>query len=110
VLEQVLHGVFPDLAGLPIEQRWTGLVGITFDYLPHYHRLADELHVLAGFNGRGVALSHRLGAWLAARLAGTPEEHSMPETPLRPFPMHRLRAPMLNLGMRWNRFLDILGY
>lgn len=110
VLEQVLHGIFPDLAGLPIEQRWTGLVGITFDYLPHYHRLADELHVLAGFNGRGVALSHRLGAWLAARLAGAPEEHSMPETPLRPFPLHRLRAPMLNLGMRWNRFLDILGY
>jgi glycine/D-amino acid oxidase-like deaminating enzyme len=31
VIENVLHGIFPALRGVPIEYRWTGLVGITFD-------------------------------------------------------------------------------
>jgi sarcosine oxidase len=109
VLESVLHGVFPDLRDAAIEYRWTGLVGITLDYLPHYHALDDDLHVLVGYNGRGVALSHRLGAWLADRLTGSQEKTEIPATPIRPFPLHRFRAPILNLGMQWNRLLDVIG-
>jgi len=109
VLESVLHGVFPELRDTEIEYRWTGLVGITLDYLPHYHVLDDDLHVLVGYNGRGVALSHRLGAWLAGRLTGSQEKVEIPATPIRPFPLHRFRAPILNLGMQWNRLLDVLG-
>lgn len=109
VLESVLHGVFPQLRDTSIEYRWTGLVGITLDYLPHYHALDDDLHILVGYNGRGVALSHRLGAWLAAKLTGAPERMEIPATPIRPFPLHRFRAPILNLGMQWNRLLDLVG-
>ncbi|BCH30722.1 hypothetical protein MesoLjLc_26520 [Mesorhizobium sp. L-8-10] len=65
--------------------------------------------VLAGYHGRGVALSHRLGAWLAARLADSPERTEIPATPISPFPLHRFRAPILNLGMQWNRLLDLVG-
>lgn len=109
VLEKVLHGIFPELRDTPIDYRWTGLVGITLDYLPHYHALQDDLHVLVGYNGRGVALSHRLGAWLAAKLTGSPEKAEIPATPIRAFPLHRFRAPILNLGMQWNRLLDLVG-
>ncbi|BCH22919.1 hypothetical protein [Mesorhizobium sp. L-8-3] len=57
----------------------------------------------------GVSLSHRLGAWLAARLADSPERTEIPATPIRPFPLHRFRAPILDLGMQWNRLLDLVG-
>jgi glycine/D-amino acid oxidase-like deaminating enzyme len=109
VLEKVLNGIFPQLAGLPIAHRWTGLVGITLDYLPHYHQPEQGLHVLVGYNGRGVALSTRAGAFLGRKLAGAPEPGDLPVTPIRPVPFHRYRAALLNVGMQWNRVLDLLG-
>ena len=108
-LRAVLHGIFPALADLPIAHSWTGLVGITPDYLPHYHVLPDDLHVLVGYNGRGVALSHRAGAWLGRRLAGKPEPFEIPSVPISPFPFHAWRETVLDLGMRWNRVLDLFG-
>lgn len=109
VLEKVLRGIFPQLAGLPISHRWTGLVGITLDYLPHYHQPAQGLHVLVGYNGRGVALATRAGAFLGRKLAGAPEEGELPVVPIQPVPFHRHKATLLNLGMQWNRVLDLLG-
>lgn len=109
-LRSVLHGIFPALADLPIAFGWTGLVGITLDHLPHYHALPDDLHVLVGYNGRGVALSHRAGAWLGRKLAGKPEPFAIPSTPIAPFPFHAWRETVLDLGMRWNRVLDVFGY
>jgi glycine/D-amino acid oxidase-like deaminating enzyme len=109
VLEKVLTGIFPALAGVPIDFRWTGLVCITFDYLPHYHVPAPGLHVVVGFNGRGVALSHRVGAWIAKKLADEPDSGAMPPSALVPIPFHRLREPVLNLAMQWNRVMDVFG-
>jgi glycine/D-amino acid oxidase-like deaminating enzyme len=109
VLEAVLHGIFPALRDVPITHRWTGLVGITLDRLPHYHALADDLHVMVGYNGRGVALANRAGAWLGRKLAGKPETVAIPAVPIRSFPLHAWRETMLNLGMQWNRLLDLAG-
>lgn len=109
VLESVLHGIFPALRGTAVTHRWTGLVGITFDFLPHYHVLGDDLHVMVGFNGRGVALANRSGAWLGRKLAGQPEASELPNGPVRSFPFHFARSAVLDIGMRWNRLLDAIG-
>lgn len=109
VLEHVLTGIFPSLAGLPVTHRWTGLVCITMDYLPHYHQPEEGLHIVLGFNGRGVALTHRAGAWLANHILGRPDSGSIPCTPIRPVPFHAWREPLLNAAMQWNRLLDIIG-
>lgn len=109
VLESVLHDIFPRLREVPIAYRWTGLVGITFDYLPHYHALGDDLHIMLGYNGRGVALAIRAGAWLGRLLGGAPEESSLPATPIKTFPLHFARSALLNFGMKWNRLLDLFG-
>jgi len=109
-LERVLAGLYPQLAGAPIAQRWTGLVCITPDFLPHYHAPEPGLHALLGFNGRGVAATVRAGAWLASRLAGQEDASvGMPATAIRPIPGHALRAPALHLAMQWNRLMDALG-
>ena len=109
VLEKVLTGIFPQVAGAPIAHRWTGLVGITMDYLPHYHVPEEGLHVLVGYNGRGVAMATRAGAFLGRKLAGASETGDLPVTPIRPVPFHRHKAALLNVGMQWNRVLDLFG-
>lgn len=110
VLQDVLRDIFPVLGDLAIDYRWTGLVGITLDHLPHYHALADDLHVLIGYNGRGVALANRAGAWLGRKLAGRPEDLVIPAVPILSFPLHAWREVVLNLGMQWNRLLDHAGF
>jgi sarcosine oxidase len=109
VLEKVLTGIFPQVAGVPIAYRWTGLVGITMDYLPHYHVPEQGVHVLVGYNGRGVALATRAGAFLGRKLAGASERGELPVTPIQPVPFHRYKASLLNVGMQWNRVLNLFG-
>lgn len=109
VLEMVLTDIFPQAANIPIAYRWTGLVGITTDYLPHYHEPEPGLHVMVGYNGRGVAMATRAGAFLGRKLAGAQDAGTLPVTPIRPVPFHRYKAALLNLGMQWNRVLDFFG-
>lgn len=109
-IHRAMIETFPQLSGTAIAHRWTGLVCITPDFLPHYHRPADGLHVVVGFNGRGVALSVHSGAWIAGQVMGRPmPEVGIPCTPIRPIPLHALRAPLLNLAMRGQQLLDRMG-
>jgi len=109
VLVEVLRGIFPQLRDVRAAYRWTGLVGITPDFLPHYHTPQQGLHVALGFNGRGVAMANRTGAWLARKILGKPDSGEIPATDIRQIPMHAWRAPVLNAVMQWNRFMDFVG-
>ena len=109
VIEQTLRSIFPQLGTTPIAYRWTGLVCVTTDSLPHYHESAPGLHALLGYNGRGVALSIRAGAWLAHRLLGVPETGEVPLTPINPIPLHAFRQPLANLVMQWHHAMDVIG-
>jgi sarcosine oxidase len=109
VLVDVLRGIFPQLKDAKAAYHWTGLVCITPDFLPHYHAPQPGLHVALGFNGRGVAMSNRTGAWLARKILGKPDSGGIPATDIRAIPMHACRAPVLNAIMQWNRFMDVIG-
>jgi sarcosine oxidase len=109
VLRAVLVGIFPELREVEIDYRWTGLVCITPDFIPHYHNPVSGLHVLLGFNGKGVALSTRAGAWLARKIAGEPESCEIPATPIKPVPLHAFRAPFAHLIMQWHHVMDLVG-
>lgn len=109
-IHRAMVQTYPQLDAVGIAERWTGLVCVTPDFLPHYHRPAEGLHVVLGFNGRGVALSVHAGAWIAGQLLGRPmAEVGMPCTPIRPIPLHALRAPLLNLAMWGQALLDRFG-
>jgi len=109
VLVHVLHDLFPSLRNVSVMHRWTGLVCITPDFLPHYHVPRPGVHVALGFNGRGVAMATRTGAWLANRLLDRPSTGEIPLTEIGRIPLHALRAPVLNVVMKWNKFMDSLG-
>ncbi|MNG02301.1 Gamma-glutamylputrescine oxidoreductase [compost metagenome] len=107
-LERSLVTLFPQLAGAPIEYRWSGRVALTQDFLPHVHEPAPGLSILLGYNGRGVALSAALGRRLAARLAGGMEDFPFPVTRVRGIPFHGLQHFYLGAGIAWYRLLDAL--
>ena len=110
VIERTLLAIFPCLRSTPFAFRWTGLVCVTPDSLPHYHQPSPGVHVLLlGYNGRGVALSIRAGAWLAHKLLGAPDGGEIPATRIRTIPGHAFRQPVANLVMQWHRIMDVLG-
>ena len=57
-LTQFLERYFPEVAGQPIESRWSGTMGFTPDGLPLVGRLPDvpQAVVAVGFNGHGMGL------------------------------------------------------
>ena len=109
ILVQILQDIFPRLKGIPIDYCWTGLVAVTPDFLPHYHAPKPGLHIALGFNGRGVAMGNRTGAWLARKILGQQDSGEIPAAGVKEIPFHRWRAPILDIVMKWNRAMDAIG-
>ncbi|HEU5329529.1 MAG TPA: FAD-binding oxidoreductase [Thermomicrobiales bacterium] len=66
-LEGFLQQHFPELAGVPIEHRWSGIMGFTPDGRPLVGRLPDlpQVYFAVGFSGEGMGI----GAAVAERAA-----------------------------------------
>lgn len=107
-LQRSFAGLFPRLAEVPFEYRWSGRVALTQDFLPHIHEPAPGLSVLLGYNGRGVAMSTTLGRHLARYILGTSDGFPFPVTGIRPIPFHGLQRFYLAAGIAWYRLLDAL--
>ena len=100
---------FPDLADTRIENSWSGHLALTMDGLPHLHAPASGLFVALGYNGRGIAMSTSFGAMVAKWMTGETEP-VYPVSSIRPIGWHRLREPVMNIGIRWYWLKDRLGF
>ncbi|MCK9912105.1 hypothetical protein MXD81_23315, partial [Microbacteriaceae bacterium K1510] len=47
--------VFPDIADVPVTHAWSGLIGYTYDEIPHLGRTGTGLHYAIGYCGTGVS-------------------------------------------------------
>ena len=108
-LEAGLKRSFPELADLPIARRWSGQLALTMDGLPHLHQPAPGLFVMLGYNGRGIALATAFGRMLSDWLAEG-RAPAFPVTPIRAIGWHRIREPVMNLGIRWYWLKDRMGF
>jgi len=109
-LQRAMVELFPDLAGVRVEYRWSGYVGMTFNSLPHVGRSDDTTTFCLGFNGAGIAMASLLGQHAAALALGETPELSLLAAPgLNPVPFHSLRAPGVRLVAAWYQFLDAVG-
>lgn len=108
-LEAGLKRTFPELADVPIARRWSGQLALTMDGLPHLHCPAPGLMALLGYNGRGIALATAFGRMIADWLAES-REPAFPVTPIQPIGWHRMREPVMNLGIRWYWLKDRMGF
>ena len=110
ILEGRMRQLFPVLGDTPVTHRWSGLVGLSPDNLPHVAALEPGLHVAFGYGGRGVVLSHVLGRVLSAAVLG---EDLAPFGPLAgalppPFRFHGLKRRMIGAAVRWYALRDRL--
>ncbi len=102
--------IYPQLAPLPLEYCWGGLVAMTRDHLPHLHELAPGLLAGLGYNGRGIAMATMMGRLLAHRALGTPaQELGFPVTPVRPIALHRLSGLAARGAIQLLRVRDALA-
>jgi len=109
-LQRSMGEVFPVLRGQKIAYRWSGLVAMTLDYLPHAGQLDARSFYAIGYNGGGVAMSTWMGQRLAAMTAGEAVDLGLlAGERFQPIPLHAMRAPGVRLAAGWQQFLDVIG-
>lgn len=108
-LEAGMARTFPAAAGIRIENRWSGHLALTMDGLPHLHAPAPGLFVALGYNGRGIALTTAFGKMVARWMAGEADP-VYPVSAIKPIGWHRLREPVMNIGIRWYWLKDRMGF
>ena len=100
---------FPDLSGVQIDYRWSGLVAMTMDQLPHAGELEDNVFFAAGYNGTGVAMASFLGRQLAALTRGEKPDLGLIGRPLKPIPLQAFVTPAVRTVTGWYQLLDAIG-
>jgi glycine/D-amino acid oxidase-like deaminating enzyme len=108
ILEDSLAATFPQVEPR-ISHRWSGYVAVSRDAFPHVGRASERIVYAMGYSGRGVALSHLLGAFAARLVRGEAVDAGpMGESGFQRWPFHGLRIPgmqltaaIYNLRDRW---------
>jgi gamma-glutamylputrescine oxidase len=109
-LRKAMIGIFPELADIRLAFKWSGLVGMTLDSMPHIGRLDDQTLFAMGYNGAGVAMSSLMGRYLAAYVRGEKPDVGLLDTSrLRVIPFYPLREPAVRMVAGWYQFLDAIG-
>src|SRR5262249_14900288 len=76
-----------------IDYRWSGLVAMTLDLLPHMGELEDRVFFAAGYNGTGIAMSSFLGRQLATLARGERLQLGLIGRPLKTIPLQTFIPP-----------------
>ena len=108
-LRRRMEAVFPMLAGVDVDQIWSGKIGITVNRIPHFGRTNDDVYFVQGFSGHGVALTGQAGHIIADAISGDGAVFDvMTQLNHLPFPGGIFRTPALALGMAWYKLRDRL--
>ena len=109
-LRKAMVGIFPELSDVALAFKWSGLVGMTLDSMPHIGRVDDRTMFSMGYNGAGVAMSSLMGRYLAAFVRGEkPELGLLDASRLKVIPFYPLREPAVRMVAGWYQFLDAIG-
>ena len=109
-LHKAMVRQFPELKDIEVTHRWSGLVAMTLDSLPHLGKHQDRVIYAAGYNGSGVALSTLMGKYVAnLATGGSPDLGLITSSQLRPVPFPFVREPAIRTVAGWYQFLDAVG-
>lgn len=100
--------LWPQLTGTAFPWHWHGQVAITEDHFPHLTAPEAGVHLMLGYNGRGLAMATVAGRLVAARIAsGGKTAIDLPvREKLEPMPFHRFWRLGAEATMAWNRLKD----
>lgn len=109
-LHKAMVGIFPQVSDVPLAYRWSGLVAMTLDSVPHVGRVDDRVMIAMGYNGAGVAMSSLMGRYLAAFARNErPDVGLLDASRMRRVPFYPLREPAVRMVAGWYQFLDAIG-
>jgi len=102
----MLH-VFPDLADVPVTHAWDGLIGYTFDEMPHLGRTAAGVYYAVGYCGTGVSRATYFGHKIALQLLGAEAGHTAFDDLAFPsVPFHPIAKQAVPVVETWYRVYD----
>ncbi|WP_049623485.1 NAD(P)/FAD-dependent oxidoreductase [Frateuria defendens] len=87
LLRQGLVETFPELADLPIDYCWGGLVDMTRDRLPRAGE-REGIYYSTGYSGHGTQMSVHMGQRMAKAMSGSPEANPWQGRPWPAIPGH----------------------
>jgi glycine/D-amino acid oxidase-like deaminating enzyme len=76
--KRALRRLFPEIGDLRFEAEWFGMIGMTADNLPRFHRLDRNVLTICGYNGRGIAPGTVFGRCLAELVLGRMRDEDCP--------------------------------
>jgi len=76
--KRALKKIFPRLGEPRFEHQWYGMIGMTKDAIPRFHRLAENVVTFCGYNGRGIGTGTVFGRVLADHILGRIAEKDLP--------------------------------
>src|SRR5271157_5449358 len=75
---RALKKTFPRIGRIEFEAQWYGMIGMTDNALPRFHRLAGNVVTFCGYNGRGIGPGTVFGRVLADHILGKTAEADLP--------------------------------
>lgn len=104
----MLH-VFPELSDVKVTHGWDGLIGYTFDEVPHLGRTRQGIHYALGYCGTGVSRATYFGNKIALRLLGDPDGRTAFDDLTFPsFPLHPIAKHAVPVVETWYRVRDAM--
>jgi glycine/D-amino acid oxidase-like deaminating enzyme len=76
--KRALKKTFPQIGEVEFEAQWYGMMGMTSNALPRFHRLAPNVVTFCGYNGRGIGTGTVFGRLLAEHVLGKLSEKELP--------------------------------
>lgn len=106
-LARDMLSVFPDLKDVRVTHGWDGLIGYTFDEIPHLGRAASGVHYAVGYCGTGVSRATYFGNKIALQVLGKPEGlTAFDDLAFPAFPAHPIAKRAVPTVETWYRFRD----
>ncbi len=103
----MLH-VFPDLGEVAITHAWDGLIGYTYDEIPHIGRTAGGLHYALGYCGTGVSRATYFGNRIALQLLGDADGRTaFDDLSFPAYPAHPVAKRAVPVVETWYRFREL---
>ena len=108
-LKRSVEEMFPVIGEIEYDYSWGGNVALTLDHYPQISVFENGVISLAGYNGRGVALTTVLGRVVAEFLNQIPEEDlDFPIQKLNSIPFPKFHNIVLPFATWYKKLLDSL--
>lgn len=105
-LRQEMLRIFPQLENVQISHSWMGLVGFTFDFLPHIGK-HDGLHYAMGYCGSGICLASYFGNRLGLQVLGKSEgDTAFNDLSFQSRPLYSGKPWFLGAAVRYYQLID----